>query len=111
MKLAHFDPGRLHDSEMRRVHLVAADPVEQHVHLDAAAGTFGQRVGERFADCVRPVNVALERDGLLRVANGSEHGGKNSVAIQQGFETVALQDGWPEQHTHRARKGRIISRV
>jgi hypothetical protein len=81
------------------------------VHLDAGAGTFGQRVGELFADCVRPVNVALECDGLLRSANGNEHGGKNSVAIQQGFETVALQNGRPEQYPHRARKGRIGSRV
>lgn len=111
VKLAHLDPGRLHSSEMRWVHLVAADPVEQDVHFDAGAGPFGQSIGELFADCIRPVDVALEGDALLRVANGGEHGRENSVTIQQGFKTVALQDGRSEQYTHRARKSRIGGRV
>ena len=47
---AHLHARALHLRDLARVHLVAAEPVEQQMHLYACACALGERVGERLAD-------------------------------------------------------------
>ena len=104
---SHLDAGARHLVELRRIHLVAADPVEQHVRLHAGARTFGERVGELPADRAGPVDEALEVDARARVLDGGEHGREDAVAIQQHLHAVAADDCGSEQYAHRAPEVRI----
>jgi hypothetical protein len=87
--------------------LVAAHPVEHEVHADAGAGPLGQRGGELLADVSRPVDVCLESDGALRRADRLEHRGEYLIAVLQGFDAIARDDGGSQQHAHLAPELRV----
>ncbi len=95
-----LDAGRLHLGDDALVHPLGADPVQHHVHLDAGARAFRQRVGERAADVARPVDVRLEVDGLRRTPDRLEHRGEDAVAVDEDAAAVAADDRRSEQHAH-----------
>jgi hypothetical protein len=111
VELVHFDAGILHAFDQLIVHLRAAHPVEQHMHLHAVACAFGQRIGERAADLARPVDVGLEGDGDSCAADGGQHRREDLIAIEQCRHPVAVEKRGPEQHTELAREGRIAQRM
>ena len=111
MELAHLHPGVAHLLELLLLHLVAADPVQQDVDLDAGAGPLGQGLGEVVADLARPVDVGLEIDGVLRAADRLEHRGEDLVPVLQRREAVAADDVGAEQHAHRALELGIVDPV
>ena len=122
VEMAHVVPLRLviaHDFHARAahlvdvflLHLVAAEPVEEHAHVDAGPRPFGERVGEFLADIARPVDVGLEVDGALRPADRLEHRGEDLVAVEERIDAVALHERRAEQHAHRAQELRIGDRV
>ncbi len=50
----------------------AAQPVEQHIDLDAGFGARSQGVSDLMADAVRPEDVVFEQDEVLRLGNVSQ---------------------------------------
>jgi hypothetical protein len=81
------------------------------VDFDAGTRPLGQRLGKLPADLSRPVDVGLECDRALRAANCLEHGRENLIAIDQTADTVAGEDGRPDQVVHRPQKLRVAHRV
>ena len=95
----------------RFVHLGAADPVEQHVHLDTGTGPLGERGGELAADVARPVDVRLEGDGLPGTANGSQHRREDLVAVEEHAVAVPAHHRRPKQGTELLHEARVLERV
>ena len=107
----HLRAGVLHQVDEFGFHLQAAHPVEQHRHLHASLGALGQCLGQFLADVARPVDVGLEGDGLLRRADGAQHGGEDLVAVLQIEHAVAADDGGAEHHAHLAPVLRVADGV
>ena len=63
---AHLDARAFHFCDLAWIHLVAAEPVEQQVHVDAGACALREHFGECLADVAGPVDIAFEADRVLR---------------------------------------------
>ena len=107
----HFGAAVAQYLQIAAVHLRRAHPVEQHMHRHTGARFLGKGLRNLLADFPGPVDKRFERDGFLRRADCSEHRRKNRVSVHEYFETVATDDGWPEQQAHRAQKLRIVAGV
>jgi hypothetical protein len=81
------------------------------VHFHAALRALGQRFGERLADLARPVDISLERDGLLRRTDRFEHRREDAIAVEQRLDLVARRERGTEQHTDRTNELRVVDRV
>ena len=82
--------GLLHHLHVGIIELGAgADAVEDHAHLQAGAGALAERVAELPAGAVGVKNVSLEVDRLFRLAQRSEHGGENGVAVLEQLDLVS----------------------
>ena len=103
--------GRLHLVHQRRVHLQAAHPVQQHMHLHAGAGALGECVDELAADAPRPVDVGLKGDRRLGRADGRQHGREDLVAVEQRLHLVARHDLRAQQRAQRTAELRVIGLV
>lgn len=64
---------------------------------DAVAGAVGEGVGELLADVTFPVDEGFEGDGAACGTNGGEHGGEDLVAVAEGGDAVAGEDGRAEK--------------
>ena len=106
-----LDAGALHPLERGLVEPGAADPVEQHVHLDAVPGAVREGVGELVADRAVPVDVRLEADRRLRAADVFEHRLEDPVAVDQHLGGIALDERRAEQEREVAGEGRIAGVV
>ena len=106
--IAHHGHARLlHLLDVRTIDFPGAEAVDHDVDLDAARRALGQGVGEIGPDLARPVNIALEVDGLLRRADRLEHRRENALAVHQRGGGVPGDDGRAEQAPHHARELRI----
>ena len=101
----------LHRVDAVGVHLRAADPVEQHMHLHARPGALGQRVGKLPADRFGPVDVGLEGDRSLRLPDRLQHGRKDLVAVEQHLDRVAVLHLRAQQGAEGAAELRVVGRV
>ena len=63
--------------------------ITQHVDPDPAFGALRQRIGERFADFARPVDIGFERDRRAGAADRSQHRREYLVSVEQRFDAVA----------------------
>ena len=107
----YLDSGLLHLGEQLRIHLVAADPIEKDMNFDACATPFSEGVRKFPADCPGPINEGLEGYGLPGTAYCLQHRRENLIAIQQRFNSIAIQHVRTEHCSHRAGKLRIIGAV
>jgi hypothetical protein len=107
VELVDLDAGRAHTLGQAFVHLCAADTIEQHMHLDTLACAFGQGIGELLRDITRPVDVGFEGDAAARAADRGQHRREDLVAVEQGGDAVAIEEGRAEQQAQFAGEGRV----
>jgi hypothetical protein len=96
----HLDARRLHLLHRFFVDLAAAQCVEQHVHLDPGPGALDERLGERRAGVARPVDVALEGDGVARAADRLQHICEDLLAVDERLRAVSGHERRPEHHVN-----------
>ena len=88
--------------EQRLVHLLAADPVDEDLDLDARARALGERVDELAPDLAGPVDVGLEVDRPLRLPDGVEHRREDLGAVLEVGDAIAGQDRRAEERAELA---------
>ena len=101
MRLSSFQPRRAEDGDATArgshffdqglIHRNGSDGVQQHTHLDSAATGGGQLGGELPCDLTLPVDVGQQIDRLPRIADGSQHGRKDLVAVLQQLDTISFE--------------------
>src|SRR6266487_4549074 len=75
MIIGEFAAGAFHNPHIGIVEAPArTNTVEQHSYFHACSRTLGQCFAKSADDFIRINDVGLEIDGLLRGANGLEHG-------------------------------------
>ena len=77
-----------------------ANGIEQDVDLNARFRAVRQRFGKLLAHFSGPINVSLQVDRLLGVADRRQHCWKNLIAVNQTGDAVAGDQGRPQQLTH-----------
>src|SRR5207245_7380667 len=82
-----------------------------HVNFDPGPRAFGQCFSKFLTDVSRPVDVGFQIDRFLGATDGFEHRGKNLIAVDQGADAVAGEDGGTDQVAHRPQKLRVVYRV
>jgi hypothetical protein len=97
----------LHLLQIRLIDLAAADPVDQDMDLHPGPGALGKRIRKRLANRARPVDVRLERDGVLRGADCLQHGREDLFAVEQRLHPVPVRQGRSEHDPHGAEKLRV----
>ena len=84
-----------------RPEIAAADAVDQHPHLDAAALRLDQRLVEGLARLVGAEDVAHQPDALLRRRDRRQHARIGLIAAVQQLDLVAGLAGQPGQPADR----------
>src|SRR6185295_1464823 len=72
----------LHFLQIGLLHLIAADPVEQHVHLDSSVSALCQRVGKLLADAAGPIDISFKSDRASSRADCAQHRREDLVSVQ-----------------------------
>ena len=91
----HFDAGLLELVEICLFHLVAADPVQQHMDLDPGARRSASASANALPIASGPVDVRLERDGALRRADSVQHRRKNLSPLSSASKRLPFTMAGP----------------
>ena len=117
----HLGPRGPHAGDVRRIDLIAAHPVIDHVHADAGGGPPGQSLRELPADRAFGVNERFQRNRPSSRPNLAEHGGEDLIAVDECRAGIAPTSGGPRRSPivrpncgsvtlYRCRIGRVAAR-